>query len=41
MTEEPADQPTSGHNVFVSYASQDATVANLIVESLEGQGVKC
>jgi TolB-like protein len=27
--------------VFVSYASQDAAVANSIVESLEGQGLKC
>ena len=27
--------------VFVSYASQDATVANAVVESLERHGVKC
>jgi hypothetical protein len=30
-----------GHDVFVSYASQDAAVANSIVESLEQQGLKC
>jgi len=27
--------------IFISYASQDAAVANSIVESLEGQGLKC
>jgi TolB-like protein len=41
MTEEPANPTTLRHDVFVSYASQDAGVANSIVESLEGQGLKC
>ena len=41
MTEEPATQATLGHDVFVSYASQDAAVANSIVENLEQHGVKC
>jgi hypothetical protein len=27
--------------VFISYASQDAAVANSVVESLEGRGVRC
>jgi hypothetical protein len=27
--------------VFISYASQDAAVANSIVESLDAQGLKC
>ena len=38
MTEEPANQTTLGHDVFVSYASQDAAVANSIVENLELHG---
>jgi TolB-like protein/Tfp pilus assembly protein PilF len=41
MTEEPANQTTLGHDVFVSYASQDAAVANSIVENLEQHGLKC
>jgi TolB-like protein len=41
MTEDSANQTTSGHNVFVSYASQDATVANSRVENLEQHGLKC
>ena len=41
MTEDSAIQTTLGHDVFVSYASMDATIANSIVESLEGQGLKC
>jgi TolB-like protein/tetratricopeptide (TPR) repeat protein len=40
MTEESLNQ-TSGSDVFVSYASQDASVANSIVESLEAQGLRC
>jgi TolB-like protein/cytochrome c-type biogenesis protein CcmH/NrfG len=31
----------SGHDVFVSYASPDAAVANSIVENLEQHGLKC
>jgi TolB-like protein len=41
MTEDSANQATSGHDVFVSYASQDASVANSIVENLERHGIKC
>src|SRR5271169_728321 len=41
MTHESANQTASGRDVFVSYASQDAAVANSIVENLEGQGLKC
>jgi TolB-like protein/thioredoxin-like negative regulator of GroEL len=41
MTEDSANQTTLGHDVFVSYASQDAAVANSIVESLERHGLKC
>jgi TolB-like protein/Tfp pilus assembly protein PilF len=40
MTEDSLNQ-TSGSDVFVSYASQDAFVANSIVESLERHGLKC
>jgi TolB-like protein/Flp pilus assembly protein TadD len=32
---------TTGSDVFVSYASQDAAVANSIVETLEKQGLRC
>ena len=41
MTEDSANPTTSGHDVFVSYASQDAAVANSVVESLESHGLKC
>jgi TolB-like protein/tetratricopeptide (TPR) repeat protein len=41
MTDDSANQTHSGSDVFVSYASQDAAVANSIVESLEGQSLKC
>jgi TolB-like protein/Tfp pilus assembly protein PilF len=41
MNQESASQPTPGSDVFVSYASQDAAVANSIVEHLESQGLKC
>src|SRR5271169_5122013 len=41
MTHESANQTASGRDVFVSYASQDAVVANSIVEHLEGWGLKC
>ncbi len=41
MTEDSANQTTLGHDVFVSYASQDAAVANSIVENLEQHGLKC
>jgi TolB-like protein/tetratricopeptide (TPR) repeat protein len=41
MTEESTAQAAQGCDAFVSYASQDAAVANSIVESLESQGLKC
>jgi TolB-like protein len=41
MTEPTDNQSTLGHDVFVSYASQDAAVANSIVENLESHGLKC
>jgi TolB-like protein len=41
MTEASANPTTLGHDVFVSYASQDASIANSIVENLETQGIKC
>jgi TolB-like protein len=41
MSETSSNQSPPASDVFVSYASQDATVANSIVESLERQGLKC
>jgi TolB-like protein len=41
MTEDSGNPTSLGHDVFVSYASQDAAVANSIVESLEQHGIKC
>jgi len=41
VTDDPAKLSTSGTNVCMSYASQDAAVANSIVEHLEGQGIRC
>jgi len=41
MTDDPANQSTSGTDVFVSYASQDAAVANSIVEDLEQHRLRC
>ena len=41
MSEDSANQSSSGSDVFVSYASQDASVANAVVENLEQQGIKC
>jgi TolB-like protein len=41
MTQDSPDQTILGHDVFVSYASQDAAVANSIVENLEQHGIKC
>jgi TolB-like protein/Flp pilus assembly protein TadD len=41
MTDDSANQTHSGSDVFVSYASQDAAVANSIVESLEQHGLQC
>jgi adenylate cyclase len=33
--------PNASGHIFISYASQDAAVANVVVESLERQGIKC
>src|ERR1700722_11853857 len=35
------DRPPLSKDVFVSYASQDAAVANSVVETLERQGIRC
>jgi TolB-like protein/cytochrome c-type biogenesis protein CcmH/NrfG len=40
----PADMPRQGagsHDVFVSYASQDAVIANAVVTTLERAGLSC
>jgi adenylate cyclase len=37
----PVDRPPLLKDVFVSYASQDAAVANSVVQALEGQGIRC
>ena len=34
-------RPPLSKKVFISYASQDAAVANAVVEALEGQGIRC
>jgi TolB-like protein len=41
MSEDSANQVILGRDVFVSYASQDAAIANAVVEDLERQGIKC
>jgi hypothetical protein len=41
MTEESPNQAGLARDVFVSYASQDATTANAVVEALERQRIKC
>jgi len=41
MSQDSANQTTVNAHVFVSYASQDAAVANSIVGSLEAHGLKC
>jgi TolB-like protein len=41
MNQESANHASVGHDVFVSYASQDAAVANSIVENLERRGLNC
>src|SRR5476651_891626 len=37
----PRDHPPTSRDVFVSYASQDAAVANSVVDALEKQGIRC
>jgi TolB-like protein len=41
MSEDPTKQATSGHDVFVSYASQDVAVADAVVSTLEKNGLRC
>jgi TolB-like protein len=41
MTDESANPGASGSGVFVSYASQDVSVANSVVEALERHGIRC
>jgi TolB-like protein/Flp pilus assembly protein TadD len=41
MSEGSTDHAAPSSHVFVSYASQDAAVANSIVENLEQHGLKC
>ena len=41
MNEDFSNLAPSARDVFVSYASQDAAVANSVVEALERQGIKC
>src|SRR5882757_8082592 len=41
MTEEVPNLAGGTHDVFVSYASQDAATANAVVEALERQGIRC
>ena len=41
MTEGAARQSSSGSEVFVSCASEDAAIANTIVAALEQQGLRC
>jgi TolB-like protein len=41
MTEETGSQKTPGHDVFVSYASHDAAVAQKVCAALEAAGFKC
>src|SRR5579863_4240119 len=36
-----ADRPPLSKEVFISYASQDAAVANAVLEALEKQGIRC
>ena len=41
MTDDSLEQASSDSDVFVSYASQDAAIANSIVEAVEQQGLRC
>src|SRR6202790_1604698 len=41
MSEDSANQASAGRDVFVSYASQDAAVADAVVASLEKLGIRC
>jgi TIR domain len=41
MTEASSNETAVDSDAFVSYASQDAPVANAVVENLEQHGIKC
>ena len=41
MNEDCANPAPLARDVFVSYASQDAAIANSVVEALEQQGIRC
>jgi hypothetical protein len=41
MTADPPAQASPDRDVFISYASPDATVANAFVETLECSGFTC
>jgi TolB-like protein len=41
MNQDSANQASAGRDVFVSYASQDAAVADAAVASLEKLGIRC
>ena len=41
MNEDSSNPASSARDVFVSYASQDAAVANSVVEGLEQHGTRC
>src|SRR6187455_3105054 len=41
MTEDSHDKSNLDRRVFVSYASNDAAVANALVEGLERHGLRC
>jgi TolB-like protein/Tfp pilus assembly protein PilF len=41
MTEDSPNQAGLARDVFVSYASQDAAIADAVVDNLERQGIKC
>jgi len=41
MSEDSANQARAGRDVFVSYASQDAAIADAIVVTLEKNGIEC
>jgi TolB-like protein len=41
MSEDSANQASAGRDVFVSYASQDAAIADAVVKNLERQGIQC
>jgi TIR domain len=41
MSQDSTNQAGMVSDAFISYASQDAAVANSIVENLEQQGISC